>query len=412
MSDARDAVNFGLTFDQLQIDIERLREWKNQVVTKLTGGLAQLSKQRAVNYVQGYASFIDSQTISVAKPDGSSLTVESDYVILATGSRPLRPVELAVETARVLDSTTALDLSRVPKNLLVVGGGYIGLELGTIYGALGSEVTIVERASGLMPGVDRDLVNILVRRLETCTEAIHLDTMASRLNPISEGIEVELNGPKIEKQKQVFDSVLVAVGRRPNSDLQGLERTSVELDERSFIQVDRQCKTAEATVFAIGDLVGEPMLAHKAFHEARVAVETIMGHDTSFEPMAIPAVVFTDPEVAWCGLTETQASKDQIPISVSRFPWAASGRALTLDRPDGMTKLVIDTETGRVIGVGIVGNGAGELISEGVLAVELGATASDLRRCVHPHPTLSETIFETAEVFLGQSTHIYRPKRM
>ena len=411
ITEARHAATWGVAFGDPQIDIERLRGWKDEVIAKLTGGLAQLSKQRAVHYVQGRARLVDAHTVSVVKPDGSTETVECDDVILATGSRPSRPSVLAVESDRVLDSTSALALRSVPKSLLVVGGGYIGLELGTVYAVLGADVTVVEMTSGLLPGVDRDLVAVLARRLGTLTKAIHLDTMVLGLDPGTEGVEVELKGPKIERCHQSFDAVLVAVGRRPNSDLPGLECTRVELDERGFVKVDPQRRTAEPSVFAIGDLAGEPMLAHKAFHEARVAVQTIAGDTAAFEPLAIPAVVFTDPELAWCGLTETEAASQQTPVSVARFPWGASGRALTLDRPDGMTKLLVDPRTERVLGVGIVGIGAGELIAEGVVAIEMGATASDLSLCVHPHPTLSETVLEGAEVFLGQSTHVYRPKR-
>ena len=411
MTEARHAQTWGVAFGEPQVDVDRLRGWKDQVVAKLTGGLEQLSTQRAVDYVQGRARLVDAQTVSVAKPDGSTVTAEFDHAILATGSRPSRPATLAVDSDRVLDSTTALDLPCVPKSLLVVGGGYIGLELGSVYAALGTEVTVVEMTSGLLPGVDRDLVTVLARRLGTCTKAVHLDTTVVGLHPVPVGVEVKLDGLKVDPGPQVFDAVLVAVGRRPNSDLPGLERTSVELDERGFVKVDLQRRTAEPSLFAIGDLVGEPMLAHKAFHEARVAVETIAGQTVAFEPLAIPAVVFTDPEVAWCGLTETQAAQEQRAVSVARFPWGASGRAVTLDRPDGVTKLVIDPETERVLGVGIVGTGAGELIAEGVVAVEMGATATDLPLCVHPHPTLSETVLEAAEVFLGHSTHVYRPKR-
>ena len=411
MSEARHAASWGVAFGDPQVDVDRLRGWKDQVVAKLTGGLAQLSTQRAVDYVQGRARLVDPHTISVAAPDGSTSTVECDHLILATGSRPSRPAALAGESDRVLDSTSALELQRVPKSLLVMGGGYIGLELGTVYAALGTEVTVVEMTSGLLPGVDRDLVAVLARRLATLTKAVHLDTTVVGLSPGAESVAVKLEGPKIDTREQVFDAVLVAVGRRPNSDLPGLERTQVELDERGFVRVDPQRRTSEPSVFAIGDLAGEPMLAHKAFHEARVAVETIAGDTTAFEPLAIPAVVFTDPEVAWCGLTETEAAKSRTSVSVARFPWAASGRALTLDRPDGVTKLVVEPDTERVLGVGIVGSGAGELIAEGVVAIEMGATASDLPLCVHPHPTLSETVLEAAEVFLGQSTHVYRPKR-
>lgn len=411
LGEARGASAWGVDFGEPRIDLERLRAWKDGVVDTLTGGLAQLSRQRAVDYVQGRAALVDPHTIRVDRPDGATDTLAFDFAVLATGSRPARPPALAAAGERVLDSTAALELRRVPRTLLVVGGGYIGLELGTVYAALGSAVTVVEMTSGLLPGVDRDLVTVLARRLRECTAAIHPDTKVAALNPLADGVEVVLEGPGVDAPRQVFDTVLVAVGRVPNSRIDGLERTAVVLDEQGFVQVDAQRRTAEPSLFAIGDLTGEPLLAHKAIHEGRVAVEAIAGRAAAFEPAAIPAVVFTDPEVAWCGLTETQAARDGRRVEVSRFPWAASGRAATLDRPGGLTKLVVDPETEQVVGVGIVGAGAGELIAEGVLAVEMGATPGDLQLTIHPHPTLSETVSEAAEVALGQSTHVYRPKR-
>ena len=411
LTETRDASAWGISFGEPEVDLDRLRSWKDQVIAKLTGGLAQLSEQRKVDYVQGRATLVDAQTLSVRRPDGTTQTTSFDYLILATGSRPARPGTLAVESDRVLDSTAALELQRVPSSLLVVGGGYIGLELGSVYAALGSEVTVVEMTSRLLPGVDRDLVGVLARRLRSSMKAIQLDTTVTRLTPVDDGVEVTLDGSKSGADPQLFDTVLVAVGRVPNSRIDGIEQTRVEVDDRGFVQVDLQRRTAEPSIYAIGDLVGEPMLAHKAFHEGRVAVEAIAGQETAFEPMAIPAVVFTDPEVAWCGVTETQAAQEGRAVAVSRFPWAASGRAVTLDRPDGITKLVIDPDSEQVIGVGIVGVGAGELIAEGVVAIEMGATASDLKLSIHPHPTLSETLLEAAEVSLGHSTHVYRPKR-
>ena len=411
LGEARSAGAWGVDFGEPRIDLARLRAWKDGVVDTLTGGLAQLSRQRAVDYVQGRAALVDPHTIRVERPDGATDTLAFDFAVLATGSRPARPPALAAAGERVLDSTTALELRRVPRTLLVVGGGYIGLELGTVYAALGSAVTVVEMTSGLLPGVDRDLVTVLARRLGEHTAAIHLGTRVSELNPVQDGVEVVLEGPDADTPRQVFDTVLVAVGRVPNSRIEGLERTAVVLDEQGFVQVDAQRRTAEPSLFAIGDLTGEPLLAHKAIHEGRVAVETIAGRAAAFEPAAIPAVVFTDPEVAWCGLTETQAARDGRRVEVSRFPWAASGRAATLDRPGGLTKLLVDPDTEQVVGVGIAGAGAGELIAEGVLAIEMGATPGDLQLTIHPHPTLSETVSEAAEVALGESTHVYRPKR-
>ena len=333
-----------------------------------------------------------------------------EHAILATGSRPAAPAALSLAGDRVWDSTRALEIPSVPASLLVVGGGYIGLELGSVYAALGSRVTVVEMTAGLLPGADRDLVAVVARRLASVCEAVLLETTVTALAEEGDGVSVTLRGAAGESTRR-FDRVLAAVGRVPNSDVPGLDRTAVRRDARGFVAVDGQRRTAEPTIFAVGDLVGEPMLAHKASHEARTAVEAIAGRKAVFEPAVIPAVVFTDPEVAWCGLTETRARAEQRAVEVAKYPWGASGRAVTLDRPAGMTKLVIEPESERILGVGIAGSGAGELIAEGVVAIEMGAAASDLRLCIHPHPTLSETLMEAAEVFFGQSTHVYRPKR-
>ena len=424
LTEAREAEQWGITFGAPTIDPLRLRAWKDEVVAKLTGGLAFLAKQRGVTCVQGRAAFADAATFNVASADapaaGDASRVAFDHAIIATGSRPARPAALALDDPRVLDSTGALEIDRIPSSLLVVGGGYIGLELGTVYAALGTAVTIVEMTGSLLPGVDADLVRVLARRMKPIATAVHLNTTVGGLTPGHDGIEATFSGPAgggpaaAEGQREWterFDAVLVAVGRTPNSEIEGLDRTRIERDERGFIRVDAQRRTAEPAVFAIGDVAGEPMLAHKAFAEARVAVETIAGRDAAFAPRAIPAVVFTDPEVAWCGLTQTEAARDGRHVGVARFPWAASGRALTLDRPEGITKLVIDPATERVLGVGIAGVGAGELIAEGALAVEQGIKASDWAEVIHAHPTLSETMGEAAEAFFGRSAHIHRPKR-
>ena len=416
VTDARAAAAWGVSFGDPAIDVARLRAWKDDVVAKLTGGLALLSRQRRVAFVQGRASFEDAHALSVAPigdeaADGAR-TIAFEHAIVATGSRPARPAALALDDPRVLDSTRALDLDGVPASLLVVGGGYIGLELGTVYAALGSAVTIVELTGSLLPGADPDLVRVLARRIAGIFHAVHLKTAVNGLAACPDGIDVTLEPSGAALRTERFDQVLVAVGRSPNSEVPGLvERTRAELDARGFIRVDAQRRTAEPSIFAIGDVAGEPMLAHKAFAEARVAVDTIAGNAASFAPRAVPAVVFTDPEVAWCGLTEAAAAASGRAVTVARFPWGASGRALTLDRPDGATKLVLDPESGRVLGVGLVGAGAGELIAEGVVAVEKGLTAADLAGAIHPHPTVSETFAEAAEVFFGRSTHVYRPKR-
>lgn len=411
VEEAHQAKDWGVEFATPKVDLSRLRSWKEGVVKKLTGGLGVLSKQRKVHYVQGHAAFESSTTLRVTKTDGSTETITFDRIILATGSRPAIIPTLKLDTPRMMDSTGALNLVDIPSSLLVVGGGYIGLELGSVYAALGTRVTVVEMLPGLVPGVDRDLVLPLHKRLEKVFEGILLNTTVTAARDEGNGIRATFEGPEVKEREKVFDRVLVSVGRKPNSEIPGLEKTQVKVGPRGFIQVNKQLQTDDSHIYAIGDVVGEPMLAHKASHEGRVAAEAIAGHKVAFEPNAIPAVVFTDPEVAWCGLTETQAQKEKREIKVTRFPWAASGRAVTIDRPEGMTKLIFDPHTERLLGVGIVGAGAGEMIAEGVLAIEMAAVARDVAMTIHPHPTLSETIMESAEVFFGTSTHIYRPKR-
>jgi dihydrolipoamide dehydrogenase len=411
VEEAEQAKAWGIEFSKPQIDLARLRSWKEGVVKKLTGGLGILSKQRKVNYIQGRAAFENSTTLQIAKADGSTQSLTFDRIILATGSRPAIVPTLKLDSPRMMDSTGALNLEDIPGTLLVVGGGYIGLELGSVYAALGTRVTVVEMLPGLLPGADRDLVVPLHKRLEKMFEAIWLNTTVASVQDEGNGIRATFDGAGVKDREKVFDRVLVSVGRKPNSEIPGLEKTQVQVGERGFIQVNKQLQTGDPAIYAIGDVVGEPMLAHKAMHEGRTAVEAIAGHKVAFEPNAIPAVVFTDPEVAWCGLTETQAEKENREIKVAKFPWGASGRAVTIDRPDGLTKLLIDPHTERVLGVGIVGAGAGELIAEGVLAIEMAALAKDIALTIHPHPTLSETVMESAEVFFGTSTDVYRPKR-
>ena len=411
LEESHQAKDWGIEFGTPKIDLGRLRSFKENVVKKLTGGLGQLSKQRKVHYVQGRAAFENSTTLHITKTDGSEETLTFDRIIIATGSRPAIVPALKLDTPRMMDSTGALNLEDIPGTLLVVGGGYIGLELGSVYASLGTRVTVVEMLPGLLPGADRDLVLPLHKRLEKMFAGILLNTTVASVKDEGSGIRATFEGNAVQEREKVFDRVLVSVGRKPNSEIPGLDKTRVQLGQRGFIQVNKQLQTDDPSVYAIGDVVGEPMLAHKASHEGRVAVEAIAGHKVAFEPNAIPAVVFTDPEVAWCGLTETQAQKENREIKVAKFPWAASGRAITLDRPEGMTKLLFDPQTERVLGVGIVGAGAGEMIAEGVLAIEMAALASDVALTIHPHPTLSETVMESAEVFFGTSTHIYRPKR-
>ena len=411
LTESREATRWGIEFSQPKVTLEKLRAWKEGVVQRLTGGLGQLSKQRRVRYLRGEATFIDARNLKIKKPDGSEERLGFHNAIVATGSRPAALPGISVASPRILDSTTALEIQDIPKTMLVVGGGYIGLELGTVYATLGTQVSVVEMMPGLLPGVDRDLLTPLTKRLEGLFRSIMLNTKVGEMQEQKDGIRVKFMGPEHAAPEGVFEKVLVSVGRRPNSQVPGLEKTKVELDQRGFIKVDLQRRTTEPRVFAVGDVAGEPMLAHKATHEGRVAVEVIAGHKVAFEPRAIPAVVYTDPEIAWCGLTEEQAKQEKRSVKVVRFPWAASGRALTLDRPDGVTKLVIDPETECVLGVGITGSGAGELIAEGVLAVEMAASAMDVALSIHPHPTLSETVMEAAEVFFGNATDLYRPRK-
>src|SRR5271163_574942 len=411
IEESQQAKNWGIEFPKPNIDLARLRSWKEGVVKKLTGGLGLLSKQRRLEYIQGRAAFQNSTTLRISKADASEVVLSFDRIILATGSRPAIIPALQIESPRMMDSTGGLNLEDIPGSLLVVGGGYIGLELGSVYAALGTRVTVVEMLPGLLPGADRDLVLPLHKRMEKIFEAILLNTTVKSVKEEASGIRVTFDGPEVKEREKVFDKVLVSVGRKPNSEISGLEKTQVQVNPRGFIQVNQQLQTDDPAIYAIGDVVGEPMLAHKAAHEGRTAVEAIAGHKVAFEPNAIPAVVFTDPEIAWAGLTETQAKEQGREITIAKFPWAASGRAITIDRPEGLTKLLIDPKTERVLGVGIVGAGAGELIAEGVLAIEMCALAADVGMTIHPHPTLSETMMEAAEVFYGQATDIYRPKR-
>jgi len=411
IEESEQAKNWGIEFGAPKIDLARLRSFKENVVKKLTGGLGVLSKQRKMHYVQGRAAFENSTTLRVTKVDGSEETLTFDRIIIATGSRPAIVPTMKLDTPRMMDSSGALNLEDIPGTLLVVGGGYIGLELGSVYAALGTKVTVVEMLPGLLPGADRDLVLPLHKRLEKLFDGILLNTTVASVKDEGTGIRATLKAQDGTTQEKVFDRVLVSVGRKPNSEIPGLEKTGVQVGQRGFIQVNKQLQTGDPSIYAIGDVVGEPMLAHKASHEGRTAVEAIAGHKVAFEPNAIPAVVFTDPEIAWAGLTETQAQNENREIKVAKFPWAASGRAITLDRPEGMTKILFDPQTERVLGVGIVGVGAGELIAEGVLAIEMAALAHDVAATIHPHPTLSETVMNAAEVFFGTATDTYRPKR-
>ncbi len=396
------------------IDIDKVRARKDLVISNLTGGLGQLAKRRNVTVIQARGSFVNSTTLKLegdheSIPEGGLLTF--DHCILATGSVPAMPAAFDIGSDRVMDSTGALALADIPKTLLVIGGGYIGLEMGSVYAHLGSKVTVVELLDGLLPGADRDLVKPLAKRIEQmCEGRVLLKTKVGSLTEVGDQIEVTFEGPgKFGHER--YDRVLVSIGRRPVTRGLGLENTKVEINERGFVVCDIQQRTADPNIFAIGDVAGDPMLAHKATHEGRVAAEVIAGKPSAFDKVAIPAVVFTDPEIAWAGLTEEEAKRDGRKVDVEVYPWAASGRAQALGITNGLTKWLVDPETQRVVGCGIVGSGAGELIAEAVLAIEMGCEVHDITDSVHPHPTLSETLMNAGEVHFGTATEIFKPKK-
>lgn len=409
--EAEHAKAWGIDFGKPTINVDKLHSFKEGVVKKLTGGLGQLSKARKIEYVQGRGSFENATTMRVTLNAGGEKVIKFKNAVIAAGSRPATLPNFPAESQHLLNSTTALDIVSVPKKFLVVGGGYIGLELGSVYAALGAEVTVVEVAPGLMMGADRDMVAVLEKKLKNEFANIYTDTKVVSVKEESKGLRVTFEGKNVKEPEVLFDKVLVSVGRKPNSSGLGLNNTKVEINEKGFIKIGPDCRTAESNIFAIGDIVGGMMLAHKASHEARVAVDSATGKRVAFQPQAIPAVVFTDPEIAWAGVTEDEAKKQGLNVEVVKFPWAASGRAMTIDRVDGLTKLIVDKSSERILGVGIIGANAGDLIAEGVLAIEMGATAADLSLTIHPHPTLSETIMEAAELFYGHCTHMYRPAR-
>ena len=408
ISESREAEGWGLRFQKPEIDLDVMRNWKDGIISRLSGGLSGLCKQRKVDHIQGRAAFESSRSVRI---EGNSKvsSIEFGHAIVATGSSPGTLPIFDSNSTRILDSTSALELEDVPKRLLAVGGGIIGLELSTVYAELGSEVTVVELLDGLLPGTDRDLVRPLQNRMEKIFKAIHLNTKVTSTKESQKGITATLEG-EVKEAEQTFDRILVSVGRIPNSRGIGLENTQVELSERGFILVDARQRTRDETILAIGDVVEGPGLAHKASHEGKVAAEVLAGEPSAFDSV-IPGVVYTDPEVAWCGLTEEQAKQENRKVEVVRFPWAASGRAATIARTEGLTKLVVDPETQRILGVGITGPHAGELIAEGVVAVEMAAVAEDLASSIHPHPSLSESIGIAAEIYLGTATDLYIPKK-
>jgi len=399
----------GVVFGKPKIDLKGINGFKTKVVGKLTGGLSGLAKQRKVTVVQGVAEFIDQNNLRVDN-NGESTQVKFEQCIIAAGSQATEIPSFPNEDARLMDSTDALELVNVPKKLLIVGGGIIGLEMATVYHALGSEITVVEFLDSLIPGCDKDLVRGLTRVISKRYKAIHLKTRVAAIKAQKNGLKVTFEGDKAP-EPTLFDKVLVAVGRRPNGHRIGAEKAGVNVDEAGFIAVDRQMRTNVANIFAIGDIVGNPMLAHKATHEGKVAAEVIAGMKSSFEPLTIPSVAYTDPEVAWMGLSEIEAKAQGIEYEKGAFPWAASGRALGIDRDEGMTKVLFDKESKRILGAGIVGPNAGELIAEAVLALEMGADAEDISLTIHPHPTLSETFNFAAEMAEGTITDLYIPRK-
>jgi dihydrolipoamide dehydrogenase len=410
VQEARGGAAWGLLFKDLSVDVDLLRQKKDAIVTQFTEGLGQLVKRRKIDHIRGRAVFAGEKTLTVEDLEGRAHRLDFEQAIIATGSRAVTLPLFEEAGERVLNATTALDLEDIPERLLVVGGGYIGLELGSVYAGLGSRVSVVEMTPTLLPGVDKDLVRFLNKRLEDLFEEIQLETAVTAARAQKNGVMVTIKDKAGEEQNRLFDRVLVAVGRRPLSDGLGLDKIGIATDDQGFIRVDGQRRTNLNHIFAIGDVAGQPMLAHKASHEGRVAVEAIAGQKSAFDPLAIPAVVFTDPEIAWTGLTETQAKARGRRYEVARLPWSASSRAATLGAPEGLTKLIVHPGSERILGVGLVGSGAGELIAEGTLAIEMGANVTDLGLTIHPHPTLSETLMEAAHVFHGTATHYYNPR--
>jgi len=416
ITEAAEADHLGVSFNKPKIDIDKVRDYKSGIVSKLTGGLKQLAKQRKVTIVHGYGKFTSANSIEVEAEDGTKSTIGFDNCIIAAGSRVTKLPFIPWEDPRVMDSTDALELEEVPKRMLVVGGGIIGLEMATVYDALGSDITVVELGTGLMPGADRDIVRPLERRIKKKYENIFLNTKVSEIKPTKKGLVCTFEGDTVGSKKgapetDTFDRVLVSIGRSPNGKLIDAEKAGVAVNDWGFIEVDKQQRTNVDHIYAIGDVVGQPMLAHKATHEGKTAAENVAGHKAFFDARAIPSVAYTDPEIAWMGKTEDECKAEGIEVKKGAFPWAASGRSLSIGRNEGMTKVLFDKESGKIIGAGIVGTNAGELIAEAVLALEMGADAEDIGLTVHPHPTLSETLNFAAEVAEGTCTDIYVPKK-
>ena len=405
LREAKESATRGIEFGAAQINLDQLRSWKNSILEKLGQGIKGLAQKRGVQMIHGRGHFEDSQTLRVETSEGQKF-IRYEKAIIAVGSKPAMPSAFDLGNKRIMTSTEALEIEDIPRDLLVVGGGYIGMELGTVYAALGSNVVVLEALSTILTGVDPDLVRPVTRIAQKAFKEIRVNTKVLKMATAGKQIKVTTQKDK-EQREELYDRVLVSVGRAPNYSDLGLENTQVTKNDKGFIQCNPQQQTDDPNIYAIGDVNGGALLAHRASKEAKIAVESILGHASAFDDVIIPAVVYTNPEVAWCGLTESEAKDKGIEVNVSKFSWGASGRALTLDRPDGLTKLLVEPETERILGVGIVGVGAGELISEGVLAVEMGATARDIADSVHPHPTLSETLMEAAEGFYGTATHTF-----
>ncbi|HEY9757975.1 MAG TPA: dihydrolipoyl dehydrogenase [Oculatellaceae cyanobacterium] len=408
---SKTAAKFGLKFTNPEINVDELRSWKVSVTDKLAQGIVGMCKSAGVEILVGRALFQDSKNLRVDRDGESAMRIKFKHAILASGSSALKLPKLYksekdLQSPRIVDSTGILNIENIPKSLLVVGGGYIGLEMGTVYAALGAEVSVIEMTDGLLPGVDRDLVKPLAQHLSSAFKAIYLNAKLVSLEDNGSGVVATMEGEGVPAT-QTFDRVLVAVGRRPNSENLGLENTSVEIDKFGFVQIDQQCRTADKRILAIGDVSGQPMLAHRAMRQGMVAAEVLAGLPSTFDNRAIPAVVFTEPEIAWCGLTENEAKAQGKQVAAAKFPWSASGRAMTLAEPVGQTKIIYDPQTTRVLGVGMVGPRAGELIAEAVVAIEMGAVLEDLVVAIHPHPTLSETVMEAATAALAR---IHRQK--
>ncbi|HJU63009.1 MAG TPA: dihydrolipoyl dehydrogenase [Candidatus Binatia bacterium] len=409
LREAKDSAARGIAFGEPRIDLDKLRAWKESILERLGQGIKGLAQKRNVQLIHGRGHFEDSHTVRIETGEGQKF-LNYEKAIIAVGSKPAMPSAFDLGNKRIMTSTEALEIRDIPTDLLVVGGGYIGMELGTVYATLGSNVVVLEALSSILTGVDPDLVRPVTRAAQKAFKEIRVNTKVLRMATAGKQIKVTTEIDK-QQREELYDRVLVSVGRAPNYSDLGLENTRVTKDDKGFIKCNPQQQTDDPDIYAIGDVNGGALLAHRASKEARIAVDAILGELSAFENIVIPAVVYTDPEVAWCGLTESEAKQKEIDVKVAKFLWGASGRALTLDRPDGLTKLIIDPDSERILGVGIVGTGAAELISEGVLAVEMGATARDLAESVHPHPTLSETLMEGAEVFYGTATHTFAARR-